>query len=68
MLYVWSSIAWVQCIFGFAIIPATLYGVLQCIRNAVQGKHVREFLKLFIWTAVGLILIAAPSCYGAMTY
>lgn len=68
MLYVWSFIAELQCIFGIAIIPATLYGVLECVKNAVQGKHVREFLKLFIWTAVGLILIAAPSCYGALTY
>ena len=37
------------------------YGVLECIKNAVQGKNVKEYMKTFIWTSVGLICVLAPT-------
>ena len=48
-------------LFGIFIIPATLYRALQCIKNTLEGKTVKEYLKTFIWTSVGLIVTLAPA-------
>lgn len=57
----WLVLATPTVMFGIFIIPATLYGVLQCIKNTLEGKTVKEYLKTFIWTSVGLIVTFAPA-------
>ena len=37
------------------------YGVLECIKNAVQRKSISEYKKAFIWTSVGLLCVLAPT-------
>ena len=56
----WLVLATPTVMFGIFIIPATLYGVLQCIKNTLEGKEVKEFLKTFIWTSVGLFFSLSP--------
>ena len=34
----WEVLATPTVMFGIFIIPATLYGVLQCIKNTLEGK------------------------------
>lgn len=58
---IWSIFAFFPLYLGIFLVPATLYGVLECIKNAVQGKNVKEYMKTFIWTSVGLICVLAPS-------
>ena len=59
--YFWGIPAEIMLFVGFIIVPATLYGVLQCIKNTLEGKTVKEYLKTFIWTSVGLIVTFAPA-------
>lgn len=56
----WLVLATPTVMFGIFIIPATLYGVLQCIKSTLEGKEVKEFLKTFIWTSVGLFFSLSP--------
>lgn len=56
----WLVLATPTVMFGIFIIPATLYGVLQCIKSTLEGKEVKEFLKTFIWTSVGLFFLLSP--------
>lgn len=58
---IWSIFAFFPLYLGIFLVPATFYGVLECIKNAVQGKNVKEYMKTFIWTSVGLICVLAPS-------
>lgn len=58
---IWSIFAFFPLYLGIFLVPATFYGVLECIKNAVQGKSVKEYMKTFIWTSVGLICVLAPS-------
>lgn len=58
---IWSIFAFFPLYLGIFLVPATFYGVLECIKNAVQGKNVKEYMKTFIWTSVGLICVFAPS-------
>lgn len=58
---IWSIFAFFPLYLGIFLVPATFYGVLECIKNAVQGKSVSEYMKTFIWTSVGLICVLAPS-------
>lgn len=58
---IWSIFAFFPLYLGIFLVPATFYGVLECIKNAVQGKNVSEYKKAFIWTSVGLICVLAPS-------
>lgn len=66
--YVWLVLSAPAMILGFAVIPATLYGVLQCVKNTLDGKEVKEYLKTFIWTSVGLVLTFAPAIVVAFRY
>lgn len=61
VFYLWGIPAEIMYFIGIIIVPATLYGVLQCIKNTLEGKTVKEFLKTFIWTSVGLIVTLAPA-------
>ena len=56
----WGFLSNVMAFAGIIIIPATFYGVLECIKNAAQGKKPGEYKKGFIWTAIGLVLTLAP--------
>lgn len=58
---IWSIFAFFPLYLGIFLVPATFYGVLECIKNAVHGKNVKEYMKTFIWTSVGLICVLAPS-------
>lgn len=58
---IWSIFTFFPLYLGIFLVPATFYGVLECIKNAVQGKNVKEYMKTFIWTSVGLICVLAPS-------
>lgn len=58
---IWSIFTFFPLFLGIFLVPATFYGVLECIKNAVQGKNVKEYMKTFIWTSVGLICVLAPS-------
>lgn len=58
---IWSIFAFFPLYLGIFLVPATFYGVLECIKNAVQGKSVSEYKKAFIWTSIGLICVLAPS-------
>ena len=64
----WLVLATPTVMFGIFIIPATLYGVLQCIKNTLEGKTVKEYLKTFIWTSVGLIVTRAPAIAKTFDY
>ena len=64
----WLVLATPTVMFGIFIIPATLYGVLQCIKNTLEGKTVKEYLKTFIWTSVGLIVMFAPAIAKTFDY
>ena len=57
----WSVFTGVALYFSIFLVPATFYGVLECIKNAVQGKSVSEYKKAFIWTSIGLLCVLAPS-------
>ena len=59
--FFWGFLTNVTLYFGIIIVPATFYGVLECIKNAVQGKSVSEYKKAFIWTSIGLLCVLAPS-------
>lgn len=61
VFYLWGIPAEIMYFIGIIIVPATLYGVLQCIKNTLEGKTVKEYLKTFIWTSVGLIVTFAPA-------
>lgn len=61
----WLVLATPTVMFGIFIIPATLYGVLKCIKNTLDGKSVKEYLKTFIWTSVGLIFSLSPAVTAA---
>lgn len=61
----WGIPAEIMYFIGIIIVPATFYGVLQCIKYTLDGKEVKEFLKTFIWTSVGLIFTLAPSITAA---
>lgn len=61
VFYLWGIPAEIMYFIGIIIVPATLYGVLQCIKNTLEGKTVKEYLKTFIWTSVGLIVTLAPA-------
>ena len=58
--YFWGIPAEIMLFVGFIIVPATFYGVLQCIKNTLEGKTVKDFLKTFIWTSVGLFFSLSP--------
>ena len=58
---IWSIFAFFPLYLGIFLVPATFYGVLECIKNAVQGKNVSEYKKAFIWTSIGLLCVLAPS-------
>lgn len=58
---IWSIFAFFPLYLGIFLVPATFYGVLECIKNAVQGKSVSEYMKTFIWTSIGLLCVLAPS-------
>ncbi len=58
---IWSIFAFFPLYLGIFLVPATFYGVLECIKNAVQGKSVSEYKKAFIWTSIGLLCVLAPS-------
>ena len=60
VFYLWGIPAEIMYFIGIIIVPATLYGVLQCIKNTLEGKEVKEFLKTFIWTSVGLFFSLSP--------
>ena len=64
----WLVLATPTVMFGIFIIPATLYGMLQCIKNTLEGKTVKEYLKTFIWTSVGLIVMFAPAIAKTFDY
>ena len=63
--YFWGFPAVIMLFVGFIIVPATLYGVLLCIKNTLDGKTVKEYLKTFIWTSVGLIFSLSPAVTAA---
>lgn len=63
--YFWGIPAEIMLFVGFIIVPATLYGVLLCIKNTLDGKTVKEYLKTFIWTSVGLIFSLSPAVTAA---
>ena len=58
---IWSIFAFFPLYLGIFLVPATFYGVLECIKIAVQGKSVSEYKKAFIWTSIGLLCVLAPS-------
>lgn len=58
---IWSIFAFFPLYLGIFLVPSTFYGVLECIKNAVQGKNVKEYMKTFIWTSVGLLCVLAPT-------
>lgn len=58
---IWSIFTFFPLYLGIFLVPATFYGVLECIKNAVQGKNVKEYMKTFIWTSIGLLCVLAPS-------
>ena len=64
----WKVLATPTVMFGIFIIPATLYGVLQCIKNTLEGKTVKEYVKTFIWTSVVLIVTLAPAIAKTFDY
>ena len=68
LFYLWGIPAEIMYFIGIIIIPATLYGVLQCIKNTLEGKTVKEYLKTFIWTSVGLIVTFAPAIAKTFDY
>lgn len=59
--FFWGFLTNVTLYFSIILVPATFYGVLECIKNAVQGKSVSEYKKAFIWTSIGLLCVLAPS-------
>ena len=68
VFYLWGIPAEIMYFIGIIIVPATLYGVLQCIKNTLEGKTVKEYLKTFIWTSVGLIVMFAPAIAKTFDY
>lgn len=60
VFYLWGIPAEIMYFIGIIIVPATFYGVLQCIKNTLEGKTVKDFLKTFIWTSVGLFFSLSP--------
>lgn len=62
LMFVWGFLAELQTLFGIIIVPAFLYGILTCINNAVHGKEIKEYWKVFILTMVTLLMLIAPSC------
>ena len=68
VFYLWGIPAEIMYFIGIIIVPATLYGVLQCIKNTLEGKTVKEYLKTFIWTSVGLIVTFAPAIAKTFDY
>lgn len=48
---------YIQIILGLIVVPVFLYELLSCIQNAVLGKQVGEYMKMFILTAVTLIML-----------
>ena len=58
--YIWGIFGYVQIIMGIIVAPVFLYGLLSCIQNTVQGKQVKEYIKMFILTAVTLIMLLSP--------
>ena len=56
----WGIPAEIMYFIGIIIVPATFYGVLKCIKNTLDGKTVKDFLKTFIWTSVGLFFSLSP--------
>ena len=58
--YIWGIFGYVQIIMGIIVAPVFLYGLLSCIQNAVQGKQVKEYIKMFILTAATLIMLLSP--------
>ncbi len=58
---IWTIFTVFPLYLGIFLVPATFYGVLECIKNAVQGKSVSEYKKAFIWTSIGLLCVLAPS-------
>ena len=66
--YFWGIPAEIMLFVGFIIVPATFYGVLKCIKNTLDGKSVKEYLKTFIWTSVGLIVTFAPAIAKVFEY
>ena len=63
--YFWGIPAEIMLFVGFIIVPATLYGVLLCIKNTLDGKTVKEYLKTFIGTSVGLNFSHSPAVTAA---
>lgn len=43
VFYLWGIPAEIMYFIGIIIVPATFYGVLQCIKNTLEGKEVKEF-------------------------
>ena len=39
---IWTIFTVFPLYLGIFLVPATFYGVLECIKNAVQGKSVSE--------------------------
>lgn len=58
----WGFLMNVLVIFGIVTVPATFYGVLIYIKNAAAGKPVKEYLKAFILTVIGLLITVSPLC------
>lgn len=65
VFYLWGIPAEIMYFIGIIIVPATFYGVLLCIKNTLDGKTVKEYLKTFIWTSVGLIFSLSPAVTAA---
>ena len=62
----WGFLSNVMAFAGIIVIPATFYGVLECIKNAAQVKTPGEYKKAFIWTAIGLVLTLAPTVMAVL--
>lgn len=62
----WGFLSNVMAFAGIIVIPATFYGVLECIKNAAQDKKPGEYKKAFIWTAIGLVLTLAPTVMAVL--
>lgn len=58
---IWTIFTVFPLYLGIFLVPATFYGVLECIKNAVQAKSISEYKKAFIWTSVGLLCVLAPT-------
>ena len=62
----WGFLSNVMTFAGIIVIPATFYGVLECVKSAAQGKKPGEYKKAFIWTAIGLVLTLAPTVMAVL--